>query len=80
MCISGGGCHGFQYSLTFDSKNDHDHVIEVHGVKIIFDEQSAPYLEEAEIDYVESVMGEGFMVNNPNAVETCGCGHPFKAK
>jgi len=78
--VSGGGCSGFQYGLAFDQKNDGDHVVESQGVSILVDEQSAQYLEGSEIDYVESVMGEGFMVNNPNAVETCGCGHSFKPK
>jgi len=78
--VSGGGCSGFQYGLAFDEKSDSDHVIEMHGVKILVDEDSARYLDGSEIDYVESVMGEGFMVNNPNAVETCGCGHSFRPR
>lgn len=80
LYVSGGGCSGFQYGLTFDERNEADHVIESRGVNILVDEQSAQYLDGSEIDYVESVMGEGFMVNNPNAVETCGCGHSFKPK
>jgi iron-sulfur cluster assembly protein len=80
LYVAGGGCGGFQYGLALDEKNDEDHVIEAYGVKVLVDEQSAQYLDGSEIDYVESVMGEGFMVNNPNAVETCGCGHSFKPK
>jgi iron-sulfur cluster assembly protein len=80
LYVSGGGCSGFQYGLAFDQKNEGDHVIEAHGVQVLVDEQSAPYLDGSEIDYVESVMGEGFQVNNPNATETCGCGHSFKPK
>lgn len=80
LYVSGGGCSGFQYGLTFDERNESDHVVESRGVNILVDEQSAQYLDGSEIDYVESVMGEGFMVNNPNAVETCGCGHSFKPK
>lgn len=80
LYVSGGGCSGFQYGLAFDQKNDGDHVIESHDITIVVDEQSAQYLEGSEVDYVESVMGEGFTVNNPNAVETCGCGHSFKPK
>ena len=80
LSVLGGGCSGFQYGLAFDKKNDSDHVIEAYGVKVLVDEQSAQYVDGSEIDYVESVMGEGFMVNNPNAVETCGCGHSFKPK
>jgi len=78
LYVSGGGCSGFQYGLAFDRKNDDDNVIESHGVKVIVDQESAKYLDGSEIDYEESVMGEGFKVNNPNATETCGCGHSFK--
>ena len=78
LYVSGGGCSGFQYGLAFDKKNDDDTMIESHGVKVIVDQESAKYLEGSEIDYEESVMGEGFKVNNPNATETCGCGHSFK--
>ena len=80
LYVSGGGCSGFQYGLAFDDKTDGDHVIDSHGVTILVDEQSAQYLDGSEVDYVESVMGEGFQVNNPNATETCGCGHSFKPK
>jgi iron-sulfur cluster assembly protein len=80
LYVSGGGCSGFQYGLAFDQKNESDRVIEAHGVQVLVDEQSAPYLDGSEVDYVESVMGEGFQVNNPNATETCGCGHSFKPK
>lgn len=78
LYVSGGGCSGFQYGLAFDKKNDDDTLIESHGVKVIVDQESAKYLDGSEIDYEESVMGEGFKVNNPNATETCGCGHSFK--
>ena len=80
LYVSGGGCSGFQYGLAFDSQADGDNVIEAHGVKLLVDEQSAQYVDGSEVDYVESVMGEGFRVNNPNATETCGCGHSFKPK
>ena len=80
LYVSGGGCSGFQYGLAFDDKNDGDHVIESHGVILLVDEQSARYLDGSSVDYVESVMGEGFHVENPNATETCGCGHSFKPK
>ena len=80
LSVLGGGCSGFQYGLAFDQKNEGDHVIEAYGVKVLVDGESARYVDGSEIDYVESVMGEGFMVNNPNAAETCGCGHSFKPK
>jgi iron-sulfur cluster assembly protein len=80
LYVSGGGCSGFQYGLAFDDANDGDHVVEAYGVKLVVDDQSAQYLDGSEVDYVESVIGEGFTVNNPNATETCGCGHSFKPK
>jgi iron-sulfur cluster assembly protein len=80
LYVSGGGCSGFQYGLAFGEQSDGDQVIDSHGVKILVDEQSAQYVDGSEVDYVESVMGEGFKVNNPNATETCGCGHSFKPK
>jgi iron-sulfur cluster assembly protein len=80
LYVAGGGCSGFQYGLAFDDKTDGDHVIDSHGVTLLVDEQSAQYVDGSEVDYVESVMGEGFKVNNPNATETCGCGHSFKPK
>lgn len=80
LYVSDGGCSGFQYELVFDEKKSDDELIEARGVKIIIDMESAKYLDGSEIDYVESVMGEGFKVNNPNATETCGCGHSFKPK
>jgi iron-sulfur cluster assembly protein len=80
LYVAGGGCSGFQYGLAFDDKTDGDHVIDSQGVTLLVDEQSAQYLDGSEVDYVESVMGEGFKVNNPNATETCGCGHSFKPK
>ena len=80
LYVAGGGCSGFQYGLAFDNKTDGDRVIDSHGVTLLVDEQSAQYLDGSEVDYVESVMGEGFKVNNPNATETCGCGHSFKPK
>jgi iron-sulfur cluster assembly accessory protein len=80
LYVSGGGCSGFQYGLAFDQKNNDDELIEAHGVRIVIDHESAKYLDGSEIDYVESVMGERFKVSNPNATETCGCGHSFKPK
>jgi iron-sulfur cluster assembly protein len=80
LYVSGGGCSGFQYGLAFDQKKDTDLLIETKGVKVVVDEESAKYLDGSEIDYEESVMGEGFKIVNPNATETCGCGHSFKPK
>lgn len=79
--VSGGGCSGLQYGMTFDN-NPHaaDAVFEQHGLRVIIDPRSLPYLEGANIDYVDSLMGGGFHIENPNAVSSCGCGHSFKTK
>lgn len=76
--ITGGGCSGFQYGFTFDEEvADDDTLIEKKGVTVLIDSMSIQYLEGAEIDYKESVDGSQFVVRNPNAVTTCGCGSSF---
>ena len=76
--VKGGGCSGYQYGMAFESKlSDDDTVIEKDEIKVILDSQSAPFLNGAEIDYVDSLQGSGFSVNNPNAKKTCGCGSSF---
>ncbi len=76
--VKGGGCSGYQYGMSFESKiTDDDPVIEKGDVKVIIDPQSAPMLSGAEVDYVESVQGSGFAVKNPQAKTTCGCGSSF---
>ncbi|HEX6819493.1 MAG TPA: iron-sulfur cluster insertion protein ErpA [Ktedonobacterales bacterium] len=76
--VAGGGCSGLQYGMTLDEAQDGDEVFETSGVRVLIDEMSAQYIAGSEIDYVDSLMGAGFTVNNPNAVSTCGCGHSFK--
>jgi iron-sulfur cluster insertion protein len=76
--VQGGGCSGFQYGFTFDENtNDGDHVVEKNGVTLVVDPMSYEYLSGAEVDYRESLEGSMFVVNNPNAVSTCGCGSSF---
>src|SRR5829696_3651942 len=76
--VAPGGCSGLQYGMTIDEQSDEgDEVIETEGVKVLVDNFSAMYLEGAEIDYVNSLMGGGFTVRNPNAVASCACGHSF---
>ena len=76
--ISGGGCSGFQYGFTFDENAaDGDAVIENEGVKLLIDPMSAQYLVGAEIDYSEGLEGAQFVIRNPNAKTTCGCGSSF---
>lgn len=76
--ITGGGCSGFQYGFTFDEKvNDGDLVIENAGVALIVDPMSLQYLIGATVDYSEGLEGSRFVVTNPNASSTCGCGSSF---
>jgi iron-sulfur cluster assembly accessory protein len=79
VAIQGGGCSGFQYGLGFDRDAvEGDHEFEAHGVRVVVDPFSAPYLNGAEVDYVDSIEQSGFAINNPNAVSSCGCGHSFQ--
>ncbi|HEY4864080.1 MAG: iron-sulfur cluster insertion protein ErpA [Candidatus Dormibacteraeota bacterium] len=78
--VSGGGCSGLQYGMAFDDNvRPGDELVEQHGVRVLVDDFSAPYLRGSEIDYVDSLMGAGFTVHNPNAVKSCSCGHSFDA-
>lgn len=77
--ITPGGCSGFSYGMVLEDQPDPaDEIFEQDGVKLIVDRFSASMLDGSEIDYVESLMGAGFSVNNPNAVAQCGCGHSFR--
>ncbi len=76
--ISGGGCSGFQYGFTFAEKEgEGDTVVENRGVKLLIDPMSIQYLMGAEIDYTEGLEGAQFVIRNPNAQTTCGCGSSF---
>jgi iron-sulfur cluster assembly protein len=76
--VSGGGCSGMQYGMAFDDLHrPEDMIVEHDGVKILVDDFSVSYLQGSEIDYVDSLMGAGFTVHNPNAVHSCSCGHSF---
>ncbi len=76
--ISGGGCSGFQYGFTFDEKiEEGDSQVENHGVTLLVDPMSVQYLMGAEIDYTEDLQGAQFVIRNPNATTTCGCGSSF---
>ncbi len=76
--VAGGGCSGLQYGMTLDEEQEGDTVISQGDFKVLVDEMSAGYINGSEVDYVDSLMGAGFAVNNPNAVSSCGCGHSFK--
>lgn len=76
--VAPGGCSGFQYGMRFeDSAMDGDEVTRTDGIQLYVDEFSAQYLEGAEIDFVDSLMGGGFTVHNPNAMTNCSCGQSF---
>lgn len=76
--VQGGGCSGFQYGFTFDEvKNDDDFDWDFDGVNVVVDSMSLQYLQEAQVDYVEDNMGANFVIKNPNATSTCGCGSSF---
>ena len=77
--VYSGGCSGFRYGMMLeDQPTAEDDVVEANGVKVYVDRQSISLLTGAEIDYVDTLMGAGFTVNNPNAVAACGCGSSFR--
>ena len=76
--VTGGGCSGFQYGFTFDENvNDGDTTVEKDGVMLLVDPMSIQYLSGAEVDYTEGLEGAQFVIRNPNATTTCGCGSSF---
>ena len=76
--VTGGGCSGFQYGFTFDEETAEDDTVVMNaGVTLVVDPMSFQYLQGAEIDYKEDLSGAQFMINNPNAKTTCGCGSSF---
>ncbi|MGQ9925661.1 MAG: iron-sulfur cluster insertion protein ErpA [Chloroflexaceae bacterium] len=77
--VAGGGCSGLQYGMTFDDETrEGDSEFNTGGLRVLVDPISAGYLMGASIDYVDSLMGGGFKIDNPNAVSSCGCGHSFR--
>ena len=78
VSVDGGGCSGFQYAFAFDENaNDDDTVVEKNGATMLVDVTSMQYLNGSEVDYLEGLEGARFVVNNPNAKSTCGCGSSF---
>ena len=78
VSVSGGGCSGFQYGFGFDDKTEADElVIERDGAKMVVDSMSLMYLAGSEVDFIENVGGSYFVINNPNATSSCGCGSSF---
>jgi iron-sulfur cluster assembly accessory protein len=79
VAVVGGGCSGFQYSLSFDAHKEGDTVEELDGVKVFIDDVSLPYIAGTTLDYVEGLHAAGFRFDNPRASRTCGCGSSFSA-
>ena len=77
--IHGGGCSGFQYGFAFDDRRPTDTIVSQSGLDVLVDPQSTGYLGGATVDFVDDFRGSGFIVQNPNAKSTCGCGHSFQA-
>ncbi|WP_372892823.1 HesB/IscA family protein [Rhodosalinus sp.] len=77
IAVDGGGCSGFQYDIRLDAPADDDLVIEGQGQKVVVDEVSLPFLENAVIDFTEELIGARFTIENPNATSSCGCGTSF---
>ncbi len=79
--VAGGGCSGLQYGMAFEGNvQEFDTTLEIDGVKMVIDPTSLLYVRGAMIDFVDSLMGGGFRIDNPNAVSTCGCGTSFRTK
>lgn len=80
LFVTKGGCHGFSYGMAFDrERREGDEIVAQAGVEVLVDPLTSRVMSGAQIDYVRSITGqEGFAVRNPNAVETCGCGHSFR--
>ena len=77
IAVEGGGCSGFQYEITLDEPAQDDLVLEGQGQKVVVDSVSLPFLADATIDYTEELIGARFVIDNPNATSSCGCGTSF---
>jgi len=76
--VTGGGCSGFQYGFTFDDEiKENDEVVDNEGIKLLVDPMSLELIDGAEVDYQSSINGESFVIRNPNAGSSCGCGKSF---
>ena len=81
VTVLGGGCSGFEYKLEFDTQTNADDVtVEKNGAVVVTDETSLPFLQNALIDYEQSLMGAAFKIRNPNAASSCGCGNSFSVE
>jgi iron-sulfur cluster assembly protein len=81
VAVQGGGCSGFEYALGFDrGSQDGDQELMLHGVTVVVDPYSAPYLQGATIDFLNGLEESGFKIDNPNVSASCGCGHSFQVE
>ncbi len=81
VAVQGGGCSGFEYALGFDrGAQEGDHELEAYGVRVVVDPFSAPYLQGAQIDFLDGLEESGFKIDNPNVSSACGCGHSFQVE
>ena len=81
VAVQGGGCSGFQYALGFDrGAQEGDLELNMHGVEVVVDPYSAPYLQGATIDFLNGLQESGFKIDNPNVSSSCGCGHSFQVE
>jgi iron-sulfur cluster assembly protein len=81
VAVQGGGCSGFQYALGFDRAAQEDDIeLSMHGVRVVVDPYSAPYLQGAQIDFLNGLQESGFKIDNPNVASACGCGHSFQVE
>lgn len=77
VAVEGGGCSGFQYEIDLDDPKDEDMILEKDGIKVLIDPVSLPFLSNAVIDYSQELIGARFVIENPNATSSCGCGTSF---
>lgn len=75
--VVGGGCSGLSYHIDFDVPKDHDNIVDIDGAKILIDPKSSIYLKDTLLDFQDGLQGKGFIFQNPNATNTCGCGESF---
>lgn len=78
--VQGGGCSGMQYGMTFDEVREGDNEMTAYGLRVLVDPMSAVYLRGSTVDYIDSIMGGGFKIENPNSASGCGCGKSFRSK
>jgi iron-sulfur cluster assembly protein len=79
--VQGGGCSGLSYGMGFEKTPEEDDlVMEENGIKLLVDSYSVDHLKGANVDYIESLMGSGFKINNPNVTKSCSCGHSFSTE